>query len=1809
MHPAYQQGQRQAPPTQMADSRALYIPGPPPLNLSSSQSQNHMIPLPPPPPRPLAMNTSHGILLPPPPGPPPGAPQNYSTGYGQQQWGRSQGYVPPPPPPITPLQASSQQNPYNSHPGYQGQPSVSLAIPPQSSKDEARALTSATYIPGGDSFGPGVGIPALHSLQHPSFNRNDSSEFYTSVDPAARAPVNNRFFNGSSTASPSKEVPNSRYFDQQVPQTPLSRHHPFAPPSREHNDYSTPATPAAPPPNLQARNSTSAHPDARSAGGHRYTNSNNSSNTASPTSPSILWPLDRVLIWLAANGFSNDWQEAFKTLEIFGHDFLELGRGTGGRGNFGMMHQLVYPRLARECSKSGTGWDQARERDEGKRMRRLIRKIIDGTETPTSSHARRTSTQVIPSASTDGGLENSPNPTRPDGFQTIPGAAGCGDESPARQTGFKPTGPGVSRPMKSNSRSSTAPSVYAHASAIASEPNVAELGQPAQGRTNYTRSILNGINDAAAKRHSPNASNDLGAMNGSTFLGDPIRGNYDASPQSGSPSTQHAILSSSANSGTLSAPPTGRFGHRKTNSTDSMTSVHANNPNSNLAKGQDRRNGHEGHRPPALEVTGRQASNDTPTSAKEPKTGFLERLRNRKRHKDESAHPSPDDHGLESPTSPQHYRHIPPTLPFAKPGMNNSSTSLERPSSASTGVSEQDKYNRDRFLHRASLGRKYAFVTPDQWNYRLIDITEAESAEAIKGDICRSLGILESDLSQIFLTEAGQIEHDEALTDSLLMLYKNTKADAAGGLKLYIRRIAVSAGLNPPPLSAGLGIVKGLHSPTSNGLSPRRPVDDRSHMRLGSNGSARSKSPPMSSRQSTLKAGSATSRERPSTSFLDLEESTFTGSPGPDGATERYRVLKAAHENGTLSEAAWLELVNERRQGENNAKQRASDQDRQGNRRNSSPVDSGTGSIKREGVIDFDAPRNSPYEDKRPESLLVPMRKPPPVPLESNTLTKANSLTKKPGDRVRRSVVGQGSDKRMSMGESIAEEMADRGRRKAIGPTPSVSAGVGQALANAGVMAGSVSGVVASKGQAEETEPQTKPVRSMQMVDFESRRSSPGGSPRSPGFTYGKNNMLFKIPDYEEGMAENNINRKPSLSVNVPSNPSIEKLRKDPSPAVSPGTEAPPTRKASVMSRRSYGPAFTFKESEITFANKAQADQDSDDDSDDGLFAVPLAQGVSAKSSSGNMDISDDAAVQRRPTLSVDTDASSRRKKGRSVQFITPETSTSNSTFQSSDTAELDEDGHLTHQSDRSLIDSSSPQNSSALADDIAAKLMRRQSFARDDTWANRPPAEDLIKNLDTFFPNLDLDQPVLEDLIESPVSPAPDQQNSSSATAGPQNHAQRFIRSSLYDRPRPTSIAEEPIAEEGETLGSEDSTIKSRVTLQNSVAQRSMRKSGALGRMKSIREVAREANDGSKRRSGAPSASAPKSGDILGRRKSTKMFGANIVQIKPGRNHRVSLIEAVPPDVPVGVNSFQIARGQLIGKGSYGRVYLGMNVTTGDLLAVKQVEVNQKIAGSDKDKMKEMVAALDQEIDTMQHLEHPNIVQYLGCEKKEFSISIFLEYIPGGSIGSCLRKHGKFDEGLVSSMTRQTLDGLAYLHREGVLHRDLKADNILLDTDGTCKISDFGISKKTDNIYGNDATNGMQGSVFWMAPEVVRSQGQGYSAKVDIWSLGCVVLEMLAGRRPWSKEEAIGAIYKLGSLNQAPPIPDDVAETVSPNAINFMLNCFTIDPSERPTAETLLRQDPFCRADPYYNFLDTELHARIKDMKESVQYSGQGQR
>ncbi|KAJ8462856.1 hypothetical protein ONZ45_g17790 [Pleurotus djamor] len=264
---------------------------------------------------------------------------------------------------------------------------------------------------------------------------------------------------------------------------------------------------------------------------------------------------------------------------------------------------------------------------------------------------------------------------------------------------------------------------------------------------------------------------------------------------------------------------------------------------------------------------------------------------------------------------------------------------------------------------------------------------------------------------------------------------------------------------------------------------------------------------------------------------------------------------------------------------------------------------------------------------------------------------------------------------------------------------------------------------------------------------------------------------------------------------------------------------------------------------------------------------------------------------------------------------------------------------------------------------------------------------------------------------------------------------------------------------------------------------------------------------------------------------------------------------------------TFKWVRGELIGKGTYGRVYLAMNATTGEMMAVKQVEIPQTASDKNDTRQVTVVQALKLESETLKDLDHPNIVQYLGFEETPSNLSIFLEYVPGGSIGSCLLKHGKFDEEVTKSFTGQILAGLEYLHSKGILHRDMKADNILVEKSGICKISDFGISKRTDDM-GGGAMTAMQGTVFWMAPEVIKTQKNGYNFKIDIWSVGCVVLEMWAGMRPWVGDEAVAVMFKLYQAQLPPPVPEDVV--LSELADDFRRKCFAINPDERPTASEL---------------------------------------
>ncbi|KAK1251694.1 hypothetical protein MKX07_007173 [Trichoderma sp. CBMAI-0711] len=1589
-------------------SRPFQVPPPPPPPAMAppmtGPQMNMMVPPPPPPIRyPAVPGQAQGIMVPPPPsGPPPGSGMmpapNWHGNFGRLYDGRPSYTVPPPPP-------TNQHQPYNPtkfHQHHALQAGQAMVVPPPPRPSDAMG---ATYIPTGETYGEGVGIPGFGReetqtswLASPSQNGTETS---------ATTPMEERqptYMGGSHAKGPST-----------APSAPTTAN-----------------APSSIPPEIAAQ-----------------------------------WPLDKVLLWLAQNQFSKDWQETFRSLNLYGAQFLELGSAHGGRGNFGMMHQRVYPRLAQECTNSGTGWDQPREREEGKRMRRLIRSVVTGRPVEASkampSHSRKESTA-------------SSQPT------TLAPAS-----SDAPETLESPIVP-----------------VNAHARRFSQTRSTTMPPANSNDTTNH-RTMLKNLE---LGRQSPTGEQAA----------------HCSSPAA-SPATQPTLFHSATTPILSSSPNSSKFTHRSRNSTDSAASnaaIYGSGIPPEAAGLMTR-----GMSLAELMSSSRSQDSyskhaESPSSAKDSK-GLLSFLSRRKRQQVDGAFPSPDD--LESPTSPAFHK----PLSIATTHGSDAGYAHPDPSSITSHYGPR---------HGAGQARTYVLATMDHWNYRMCDITDAESAADIRQAICHNLGLPDVEGSFIYPTELGQFEHAEPLDDQKLLTSKRVKADSAGTLKFFV----TSHSALTPSLSSE---VPSLLSPDA--IPPG--IDAEAYARL--NGRQRSSSSPPTSRSNTLNSLAATDK---------------------------------ADENTLSQEALDYKAEMARKQREYLAKKK------QANMKDPPESVVGFGIVGRN--VDFDQPRLSPYEDRKPEHLF-PQRRPPAPPSDpSATLIKANSLSRKTGRQMNGNAAAEGHvtprPPLPSAASSSEAESAENGKKSKFSiPAAGMGGFVGAALVGMGRNLGAigqstangprgvspsrtVSQPVAASNGSQQLSPGKKAMSSVDFREFGSVRPSPGsGSPKT--LTWSPGNMAFVVPDYTLAplpplAAATLSNDEASTKTNMIGQPPPSPAELSPSSTKpSPPTANPPSPPANNNNNnsnpKSPGPDLDFTDTDVQFTQAPTTQQssssaqgrpppadDSDDDSDDGLFAIPLAGRGKGKS-----PISKPGHAQK-PSLTVNTS----RAKGKtlSVSFTSP-----NSTNENADDWSRAGNG--------SRRTPGTP-GSESWESDKEVKLGRRKSFIEKDVWANRPPTDDLLNNLDDFFPNYDLDEPVLEDSVSAEIttSPIAEVEESPQQTAPPPVPAPAMYQDNINSTPAPAPAPAGAVASssqsvyDGDTLGSDESTLKAldrRPSIQT-VAQKSMRRSGGLGRMKSIREVARGAHEANKR---FTHAQAPHNAGNAGtsgimRRKSTKMFNANIVQIRP--DQRGSMIfPQIPQDtLPKRQTTFRWFKGQLIGKGTYGRVYLGMNATTGEFLAVKEVEVNPKAAGGDKSKMKELVAALDHEIDTMQHLDHVNIVQYLGCERKETSISIFLEYIPGGSIGSCLRKHGKFEESVVSSLTRQTLSGLAYLHREGILHRDLKADNILLDLDGTCKISDFGISKKTDNIYGNDKSNNMQGSVFWMAPEVIRSQNEGYSAKVDIWSLGCVVLEMFAGRRPWSKEEAVGAIYKIAN-GETPPIPEDIQGTIGHLAVAFMMDCFQV--------------------------------------------------
>ncbi|MXQ80482.1 mitogen-activated protein kinase kinase kinase 2 [Bos indicus] len=254
---------------------------------------------------------------------------------------------------------------------------------------------------------------------------------------------------------------------------------------------------------------------------------------------------------------------------------------------------------------------------------------------------------------------------------------------------------------------------------------------------------------------------------------------------------------------------------------------------------------------------------------------------------------------------------------------------------------------------------------------------------------------------------------------------------------------------------------------------------------------------------------------------------------------------------------------------------------------------------------------------------------------------------------------------------------------------------------------------------------------------------------------------------------------------------------------------------------------------------------------------------------------------------------------------------------------------------------------------------------------------------------------------------------------------------------------------------------------------------------------------------------------------------------------------------------------GKLLGQGAFGRVYLCYDVDTGRELAVKQVQFDPDSPETSKE-----VNALECEIQLLKNLLHERIVQYYGClrDPQEKTLSIFMEYMPGGSIKDQLKAYGALTENVTRKYTRQILEGVHYLHSNMIVHRDIKGANILRDSTGNVKLGDFGASKRLQTIcLSGTGMKSVTGTPYWMSPEVI--SGEGYGRKADIWSVGCTVVEMLTEKPPWAEFEAMAAIFKIATQPTNPKLPPHVSDYTR----DFLKRIF-VEAKLRPPADDLLR-------------------------------------
>eukprot|EP01083_Nonionella_stella_P124980 377776_1 len=313
------------------------------------------------------------------------------------------------------------------------------------------------------------------------------------------------------------------------------------------------------------------------------------------------------------------------------------------------------------------------------------------------------------------------------------------------------------------------------------------------------------------------------------------------------------------------------------------------------------------------------------------------------------------------------------------------------------------------------------------------------------------------------------------------------------------------------------------------------------------------------------------------------------------------------------------------------------------------------------------------------------------------------------------------------------------------------------------------------------------------------------------------------------------------------------------------------------------------------------------------------------------------------------------------------------------------------------------------------------------------------------------------------------------------------------------------------------------------------------------------------------PSKQAPDSSDLL------KQKRANDQTLPPSKETSAE----DPEDI------FDII--QPIGEGAFGAVYKALDKRDGELVAIKIMP------------MEVQSGSIEKEIQALRSCKSPYVVQFRGSYKKDDNIWLAMEYCGAGSVLDIMRVTGEnLNEDQIQVVMRESLKGLEYLHSKNIVHRDIKACNVLLDDRGACKLADLGVSKDTTQ-YGPAQTT--VGTPYWMAPEILAKGA--YNVKADIWSLGITAIEMATGKPPHSDKPPLQVIYLIP---KAPPpnLPED-EDHWSDQFRDFVSCCCIKDPNKRPSATELL-QHPWIQSGNDMSILQRLVRKAMPSLDESRQ-------